>query len=592
MNLRNEVRQRNEQITGDELENMEENEEEELRENVHEEEIGEALRRSTRNRKPPVWVEDYEMTASCGKKEDLRSEEWQEAIRSEIKAHLKNGTWKIIEKKNVQNVIGCKMILKKKYKANGELERRKARLVAKGFAQLPEVDFHETFAPVAKLIRLLVGIAVEENMSVKQFDVSTAFLNGDLEEEIFMEKPKYLETYLNDIILEESENPDKSLYRKAKQMLEDIRKGKNEKICLLRKALYGLKQAGRQWFQKLDNRLKELGFNPSTADPCIYSSGKGRDRTIIAIYVDDILAASNNQNNLDKLGKNLEEAFEIRNLGNLHYCLGIKFQKENNKMKLSQEKYIEDVLKKFDMSECKPVATPMETGLKLTKTTIEELYPYQNLIGSLMYLSVATRPDIAHAVSYLSQFNTCFGKEHWIAAKRVLRYLQGTKQLALTFKKTGKKLYGLADADWASCTLDRRSYTGYVFKYAGAPISWESRKQKTVALSTAEAEYMSLTEAAKEAIHLKTLLAEVDVQQEAVMIFNDNQAAQHLSQNPVVNSKSKHINIREHFIREVVKQGNIKLAYQKTEDMDADLLTKPIGRQKFSYLRSKLGLIG
>ena len=130
------------------------------------------------------------------------------------------------------------------------------------------------------------------------------------------------------------------------------------------------------------------------------------------------------------------------------------------------------------MSDCKPVTIPMETGIKLTKTTIEELYPYQNLIGSLMYLSVATRPDIAHAVSYLSQFNTCFGKEHWIAAKRVLRYLQGTKQLALTFKKTGKKLYGLADADWASCTLDRRSYTGYVFKYAGAPISWKSRKRK------------------------------------------------------------------------------------------------------------------
>ena len=281
----------------------------------------------------------------------------------------------------------------------------------------------------------------------------------------------------------------------------------------------------------------------------------------------------------------------MRDLGQLAYCLGIEFKITKNAISISQKKYIEEVLKKFDMTKCKPVNSPMEVGLTLQKSEgTDKEYPFQKLIGCLMYLAVATRPDISHAVSYLSQFNQFYGKEHWLAAKRVLRYLQGTKNHALTYRKTKEPLYGLADANWATCTMDRRSYTGFCFIFAGAAISWESRKQRTVALSTAEAEYMALTDASKEAMYLKGLSNDVGDSLSTVQIFSDNQAAQHLAINPVVSSKNKHISIREHFIREAVQRRDVRVEYLKSEEMTADIFTKGLPGPRLSQLRQKLGL--
>lgn len=261
---------------------------------------------------------------------------------------------------------------------------------------------------------------------------------------------------------------------------------------------------------------------------------------------------------------------------------------------MSQKKYIKDILKKFSMQDAKPVATPMETALKLKKEEHPDSnLPYRNLIGALMYLSVATRPDIAHAVSYLGQFNAYYGKEHWAAAKRVIRYLKGTIDLKLTFHKNGDKiLKGYADADWASCPLDRRSYTGHCFIKNGAVISWESRKQRTVALSTAEAEYMSLSECTKEAVHLKNILTNLGYfKQKGITIHNDNQAAQQLAMNPIISAKSKHIDIRQHFIRDMVQQNVVQLSYLGTGNMIADIFTKALPRPKYEYCRQELGLL-
>lgn len=247
------------------------------------------------------------------------------------------------------------------------------------------------------------------------------------------------------------------------------------------------------------------------------------------------------------------------------------------------------------MSDCKPVSIPLTPGMKLSKThddnDHEEVFPYRELIGALMYAALGTRPDIAHAVSALSQFNSCARQEHWGAAKRVLRYLKGTMDLGLRFTNDDQSLRGYVDADWANCIIDRRSYTGSVFILNGAAISWESRKQRTIALSSTEAEYMAVTDAAKEAIYLINFLKDLGLPDLArVTIFNDNQGAGKLAENPVFHSRSKHIDVRHHFIRDVLKRHPVKLLYLPTEQMIADALTKGLPGPKLTECSSGFGL--
>lgn len=572
-------------------ENVDEHIQQNQNENIQENEV-----REQRNRKVPEWTKVYDMSMLTMDEalKSVNAQEWSTAIKNEIKSHLKNKTWIIADKKEGKHIITSKIILTNKYNKHGEIERRKARIVARGFNQIPGIEYNETYSPVVKLssLRFLIGLAVEENFKLHQMDVNTAFLNGDLEEEIYMEKPEGIERFLQEIMMEEIENEDQTMYNLAREMLDDMRKSSNRKVCQLKKSLYGLKQAGRQWFMKLDKKLIDFGFTASLADPCVYVQGSGGDRVILTVYVDDIIIASPKLKKISEIKKKLTESFEMRDLGTLHYCLGIEFEHKDGEIFVSQRKYTEDLLKKFGMMECNPTVTPLQPGIKLSMDKNQETInvPYQNLIGSLMYLAIGTRPDISHAVSYLSQYNSCYKHEHWLAAKRVVRYLKETKSLSLRFRKTNKPLEGMADADWASSEHDRRSYTGYCFKYGGSVISWESRKQKTVALSTAEAEFMSLTEAAKEAIHLKKLSEDLGKSFGKITLYNDNQSAKNIAENAIVSSKSKHISIKEHFIREKVSRGELKIEYKPTKEMEADLLTKPLPGPQLTYLRSLIGL--
>lgn len=262
---------------------------------------------------------------------------------------------------------------------------------------------------------------------------------------------------------------------------------------------------------------------------------------------------------------------------------------------MSQEKYIQDILRRFSMEDCKPVSTPLLIGSKLSKTDIwsEEdgpKPPYRELVGSLMYLSVATRPDISHAASVLSQYNDCFGKSHWIAAKRILRYLKKTAYTGIEFKPDGI-LKGFVDADWAGSLDDRSSFTGYTFVMNNSPISWESRKQRTVALSSTEAEYMALCDASKEAVYLLRLLKEVSEDSpNSLQLFNDNMGAQRLVVNPVYHARTKYIDIRHHYIREVMNSGRISLNYLPTEEMPADVLTKVLSKGKHWHCNHLMGV--
>ena len=344
------------------------------------------------------------------------SKEWKAALQAEYDALTKNKTWSIVDCPNNKEIIGCRWILRTKYNADGTVERRKARLVAKGYDQKPGIDFEETFAPVARMesVRLLMAISVESGLELFQLDFVSAYLNGDIEEQIFMSIPQ--EFYM--LATEEEKN--------------DF---KGNKVCLIKKALYGLKQSGRQWYKKLDEKLKILGMKPLDSDPCVYVHKIETNMLIVLIYVDDLIVATNNQTLLQRLKHELSTSFEMKDLGRLKYCLGVEFEQSEDltQIRMKQNKYTKDILKRFNMADSKGAKTPLDPSEKLSKemcpkTQEEKLemerIPYQNLIGSLMYLAVSTRPDIAHAVSMLSQFNTNFGQQHWTAAKRVLRYLK------------------------------------------------------------------------------------------------------------------------------------------------------------------------
>ena len=271
----------------------------------------------------------------------------------------------------------------------------------------------------------------------------------------------------------------------------------------------------------------------------------------------------------------------------------IKRDVSKNEILLTQETYCQKVLERFEMVDCHPSATSLEPETKLAKSDQCDYLPYQSLIGSLNYLAVATRPDIAHAVSFLSQFNTCFNHTHYNAAKRVLRYLKGTVSLGLCFKKVAHpRLVCYSDSDWANCPVDRRSYTGFVTLYAGTAISWESRKQRTVALSSTVAEYMALSDCTKEALYMSRLLKELCDETSVTEIFCDNRGAIELSINPVYRKRTKHIHTRYHFIRECAVDKRVKFSYCCTAEMPADVLTncKSLPKIKHEFCTKFLGV--
>ena len=525
---------------------------------------------------------------------------WREAVKSEYSSIIENKTFKIVDRPNDKNVIGNRIVLSEKLKSDGSVERKKARLVAKGYNQRQGEDFNDTFAPVVRMstIRTLMALAVEHNLEIHQLDVTTAFLNGDLAERIYMDIPENFEEILHEIIADEK-SPNQ-VAGDAKNMIETLKNmKKGTKVCQLQKSLYGLKQAGRQWYLKLDENIKKLGLIPLKTDPCLYYCHKGNDTLLLAIYVDDLWLASGNLKWLEEMKTNLMKTFKMKYLGKIHYGLGIEFTQNLNEGKIfmSQRKYTQDILKRFGMENSRPVSTPMEVGLKLTKSqttdeTERENYPYQRLIGSLMYLAVSTRPDISYAVNSLSQYNTCYTNEHWTAAKRVLRYLKGTADHGILFQKTGKPLHGYADADWASCAVDRRSYSGFFFCLGGAAIAWEARKQRTIALSSVEAEYMAIGEATKEALYLRQMLNELKLpySKTPTTIYNDNQGAQQLAKSTVNHSRTKHIDVRHHFIRKCVADEVVKIDYLETANMPADILTKALPRIKHQAFTKEFGV--
>lgn len=503
--------------------------------------------------------------------------QWKDAVKSEYESLMKNDTWQLVDLPPGRNLVGSKWIFKIKRNADDSINRYKARLVAQGFSQKEGSDYNEVFAPVAKYnsIRVLLALVNSLNLDLHQMDVKTAFLNGKLDEEIYMAQPEGC-----------------------------VDESKPNMVCKLKKSLYGLKQAAHCWNVEIDTFLKESDYKQSTADLCMYiktqSSKNGQSSFIIlALYVDDILIASNDNQMLKDEKENLSKRFEVEDLGCAKYCLGMLIQRDrdNRTLSISQKSYLEKVLKRFNMYDSKPVSTPMEVGKTYRKTEEDEeifdIKQYQAAIGSLNYAMIATRPDICSSVGILSQFMSKPSKEHWQGVKRILRYIKGTIDYGLTFdaNNSNPKLLGYADADWAGDTESRRSTSAYIFQLAGATISWRSQKQSVVALSTTEAEYISVSSAAQEAIWLRRLLKSLSVDvSEPTVINEDNQGTICLTKNPTTHARTKHIDIKYHFIREKVQSKEIELKYCATDKMIADIFTKSLPRQKFQELSSLMGI--
>ncbi|KAM2077718.1 hypothetical protein ACFX1R_025466 [Malus domestica] len=498
----------------------------------------------------------------------------------EMKSLHKNETWNLVQLPKGKKAIGCKWVYARKMESLGKDNVRfKARLVAKGYAQKEDIDYNEVFSPVVKhsSIRILLALVVQFDLELAQLDVKTAFLHGDLEEEIYMSQPEGFKVA-----------------------------GKENWVCKLEKSLYGLKQSPRQWYKRFDRFMIRQKYTRSHYDHCVYFR-KLQDGTFIylLLYVDDMLIACKSKVEIERLKTQLSNEFEMKDLGEARKILGMEIERDGAKSKISpcQKQYLKKVLQRFRMNEnSKPVSTPLASHFKLSasmspKTIEESQYmaqiPYANVVGSLMYAMVCTRPDISQAVSIVSRYMHNPGKGHWQAVKWILRYILGTVDVGLLFqqdKVTGQCVVGYVDSDYAGDLDKRRSTTGFVFIIAGGPVSWRSILQSTFALSTTEAEYMAVTEAIKEAIWLQGLLDDLGVQQDHVDVHCDSQSAIHLAKNQVHHARTKHIDVRFHFVREVIDEGDILLQKIGTADNPADMLTKPVSLNKFKHCLDLIGI--
>lgn len=495
---------------------------------------------------------------------------WEQAMRDEFESLKRNKTWTLEDLPKGHKAIPCKWVFALKRNVNGEIERYKARLVAKGCSQQYGVNYKETFSPVARYstIRLFLALAVQSKMHLHQIDVKTAYLNGDLTEEIYMKQPQHF-----------------------------VDKNFRSKVLRLRKSIYGLKQSGREWNFKLDSVLKKMKFVACKNEPCLYKGKMDSNLVLIVVYVDDIIIGCSEISVVHRVKQMIANEFEVSDKGKLHHFLGMEVHREGStgSITLSQSQYIRDLLEQYGMQDCKSVAVPLDAGFQVKCDKDCEkvnLHDYQSLIGSLMYIAISTRPDILHSVSKLAQRNTDPHIEHFAALKRVLRYLSGTLDMKLVYETSDKKLEGFVDADWGGNSMDRKSYTGFVFFFGGNIVSWESRKQPSVALSSTEAEYMALSDAAKEAVYLNRLLKEIiNFEANAVTLNIDNQGALKLAENPVYHKRSKHIDIKYHHIRDLVQNQEIRLKYCQTSEMIADIMTKNLSKIKHYYFINKLKLI-
>lgn len=508
-----------------------------------------------RKRKAPGKYKDFVLMTYQEAVNGPEKESWLKAIKDEKDSLMKNNTWTLVNEceANDSKILTNKWIFK--VKENGQY---KARLVVRGFEQENNVDLNEIFSPVvgASSLRTIIAIAAVKNYHMFKFDVKTAFLYGELKDNVYMKIPEGYQ-------------------------------GKG-KICKLNKALYGLKQAPVIWNKTFINVMKENGLSAIQTEQCIF---KNKDGTIIiAIYVDDGIAIGEDKGKLSSILEGLEKTFDMKREENPKNFLGMQIISTEENIKLIQQDYIDSILEKFYMTNAKAVDTPNVLNKEERSDKLRMDYPYREGIGSLLYLSTRTRPDIAQAVNLASRNIEKPVQEDIVAFKRILKYLIGNKTLGIEYSRNGNSLTleAYCDADYAGDLETRRSTTGYVIFYGGGPISWCSKRQPIVALSTTEAEYISAADCCKEVIYHKYLIEELTGNEIKINLHIDNQSSINLIKTGVINKRSKHIDVRYFYIHEKVNEGVISVKYRSTDQQIADLLTKCLCKKKFEICKNRL----
>lgn len=544
---------------------------------------------ATESKREVIGADDPKTFAEAMSSPDR--EQWIGAVKSEMRSMRQKHVWDLMGLPRGARAIGCKWVFKRKVDSEGKVNRWKARLVAQGFAQREGVDFRDTFAPVLhyKTLRALLAIVAVLDYELLQFDVPTAFLNATVEEDVYMKQPPGLEA-----IGEKEVDPNM--------------------VCKLNKAVYGIKQAPHEFYEMLRGSLERLGYQRCMSDTCVFvrTSKTSSRPMIIPIFVDDGFPMCHPDDLVEMHAdlKVLMTEYEIKEVANAHVVLGMRVTRDRKArtLKLDQEVYIRRMLEQHGMANCKPAPTPQEersakrAASEPAEDEVEEDVDggwrshYGSVVGGLLYAALSTRPDIAYAASIRARAISKPSWSDWVAAKRVLRYLAGTASMGLTLGAINAGLGEgvtlaptFCDADWAGDLEGRVSTTGFVLKLNGATIIWGSKKQITVTLSSAESEYLAAGSAAQEVLWARMLLTELGFAQlQPTVLFSDNQAAIAIASDDVHHARTKHIDIRHHWIRQHIREGNLELQWVASAEQEADILTKPLGRVLFEKLRARV----
>lgn len=493
-----------------------------------------------RNRRQPVWMNDYMTGAGLSDGEEVhnlvmftsaddpvsfeeavKSSKWREAMDIEIRAIKRNETWELTTLPAGAKKIGVKWVCKTKLNEKGEVDKYKARLVAKGYSQRHGIDYNEVFAPVARwdTIRTILALATHKGWYVYQLDVKSAFLHGELNEAVFIDQPQGYE-----------------------------KQSEEHKVYKLRKALYGLKQAPRAWYSRIEAYFIKEGFEKCYCEHTLFvKSGDEGKVLIVSLYVDDLIFTGNDGDMFRRFKESMKKEFDMTDLGKMRYFLGVEVMQNSDGIFMSQRKYAKEVLERFGMKHCNSAYNPIVPGCKLSKDgsgAVVDATMYKQMVGSLMYLT-ATRPDLMYSVCLISRYMEKPTEMHLQAVKKILRYLKGTMELGIRYRRGGEgSLVGFADSDYAGDVDDRKSTSGYVFMLGTGAVSWSSKKQPVVTLSTTEAEFIAAASCACQGVWLRRILEKLGhVQGISTTIYCDNSSAIKLSKNPVLHGRSKHIDV-------------------------------------------------
>src|SRR5580693_5502403 len=487
--------------------------------------------------------------------------EWKAACHEELESLRRCNVFELVDPPKDCKIIRNRWVFD--LKSDG---CKKARLVVKGFSQIEGADYNEIFSLVVwfETVQMMIALAALRKWHIQGLDIKTAFLYGELDEELYMEQPEGFKV-----------------------------KGQEGKVMHLKHTIYGLKQVALAWWKALDKSMAQLGFTCLLSDSGIFIN---KDKSIVTIvYVDDVLFLGPNKKDLLHAKEEFMKKWECRDLGKAKEFLHMCIQRKNGRIYLDQTAYLQKVLQRFKLQNANPVHTPLPEGYQPSPNTSPAdpslRSQFQQVIGSLLYMMLGTRPDIAFAVTKLSQHAANPSKDHLSRALYICRYLLGTSDYALVYDGLSDGgLEAYADSDWASDPNTRKSTTGYLVKLAGGIFAWNSCAQKTVALSSTEAEYMSLSDTSRQLVWVKNLLIELGIQLSPILLYGDNQGSIFLASNPVQEKRIKHIDLHYHYIRDVVRLKQVELYFIEGAENPADMFTKNLGRVKFLKFREQLGL--